>query len=750
MFSLIPLIVFFPVAGLLINAAAGKFLGEKWVGVVASGAAGLSFVIAVLQLIGLATNGYAPATIHLADWLVIGSLRVPWEFQVDTLSVTMMLVVTGVGTLIHIYAIGYMHEDVRLNGDPGRYPRFFVYLNLFLAAMLILVTGNSYLMMFVGWEGVGLCSYLLIGFWYEKGAGGIANARAGRKAFVANRVGDWAMLLAMFLIFWNFHSLIFNEVFSKAAAMPLETSPGLLTAITLLLLVGATGKSAQIPLYVWLPDAMAGPTPVSALIHAATMVTAGIYMITRSHVLFDLAPISANAVALVGAATALFAATIAVAQFDIKKVLAYSTISQLGFMVAAVGLGAYTAGMFHLVTHAFFKALLFLSAGSVIHAVEAGHHALHAAAHPAGDEHAHAPANHESPGESGQVVSASVAQAHEPEQQGKEAHGEPATPVQTPAASAHVFDPQDMRNMGGLWARLPITKWVYLIAALALAGIVPFSGFWSKDEILLAAQTKNPLVYGLLSVAALLTAFYIGRQILMVFFGQPRSEAASHALENPPVMTVPLIILAVLAALGGLLNWPIIAGWAAPGANALSGWLAHTLEAANAVPAAGEGELNFLVAGISTVLAVLGLALAYGLYRAAPKAVDERDPLQGLLGPVFIWLRDKWYIDELYQLIIIRPYNWLSWLLADFIDWRFWHDWFHEVVIAGVFNTFAHFSADFLDLGVVDGLVSGLPAALAGAVARGFRRFQSGYVRGYALMVFLGVVLVLGYLLFAR
>src|SRR5579859_7318249 len=369
MSSLIPLIVFFPVAGLLINIAAGKFLGERWVGVVASGAAGLAFVIAVLQAIGLASNGFAPVTIHLADWLVIGSLRVPWAFQIDTLSVAVVLLENKVGTLIHIYAIGYMHEDVRLNGDPGRFPRFFVYLNLFMAAMLILVTGNSYLMMFVGWEGVGLCSYLLIGFWFEKGANGTANARAGRKAFVANRVGDWAMLLAMFMIFWHFHSLIFNDVFGQAASLPVETSAGFVTAITLLLLIGATGKSAQIPLYVWLPDAMAGPTPVSALIHAATMVTAGIYMITRSQALFNLAPMSQNAVALIGAATALFAATIAVGQFDIKKVLAYSTISQLGFMVAAVGLGAYTSGIYHLMTHAFFKALLFLGAGSVIHAL---------------------------------------------------------------------------------------------------------------------------------------------------------------------------------------------------------------------------------------------------------------------------------------------------------------------------------------------------------------------------------------------
>lgn len=305
--------------------------------------------------------------------------------------------------------------------------------------------------------------------------------------------------------------------------------------------------------------------------------------------------------------------------------------------------------------------------------------------------------------------------------------------------------------MGGLWSRLPITKWVYLVGALALAGIVPFSGFWSKDEILLEAQKNNPLVYVLLSLAALLTAFYIGRQILMVFFGQPRTDAARHALENPPVMTVPLIILAALAAVGGVLNWPVIAGWAAPGANSLSAWLGHTLEAGTAGAVAGEGELNFLVAGLSTVLALVGLAVAYSFYRAAPQTAEARDPLQGVLGPLFTWLRNKWYIDELYGLIAVRPYNWLGWLTADFINSRFWHDWFHEVAVAGVFNSLSRFSADFIDLGVVDGLISAMPGALARGVAGGFRRLQSGYVRSYALIVFLGVVLVLGYLLlFAR
>jgi len=403
-----------------------------------------------------------------------------------------------------------------------------------------------------------------------------------------------------------------------------------------------------------------------------------------------------------------------------------------------VGLGAYTAGMFHLVTHAFFKALLFLSAGSVIHAVEAGHHALHASEHAAPATHsepAHAEAGH-APADAGHADAG---------------HAQMETPAAPAVHAGPEFDPQDMRNMGGLWARLPVTKWVYLIGALALAGIVPFSGFWSKDEILSAASDKNQLVLWLLLLAAILTAFYTGRQILMVFFGKPRTEAASHALENPPVMTVPLIILAALAALGGLLNWPVIAGWAPSGANALSGWLNHTLVAAPAAEAgSAEGSLNFLVAGLSTLFALAGLAVAYALYRARPAAVDEADPLQGMLGPLFGWLRDKWYIDELYSLLILRPYGWLSWLLADVIDGRFWHDWFHEVVIAGVFNTLAHFTADFVDLGVVDGLISGMPAALARGVAGGFRRFQTGYVRAYALMVFLGVVVVLGYLLLAK
>ncbi|MCC6188126.1 MAG: NADH-quinone oxidoreductase subunit L [Anaerolineales bacterium] len=747
-FGLMPLLILFPVLGLLINIAWGRRLDEKWVGGIASGAAALSFVIAVLQWVSLRAVGYEAQTVYLADWLAIGELRAPWAFQVDTLSVTMMLVVTGVGTLIHVYAIGYMHEDVRANGDPARFPRFFVYMNLFLAAMLILVSGDNYLTMFVGWEGVGLCSYLLISFWLEKGAGGIGNARAGRKAFVVTRIGDWAMLLAIFLIFWTFGSLNYQEVFGAAASFRLDAQgQWVVTAITLLILMATTGKSAQLPLYVWLPDAMAGPTPVSALIHAATMVTAGIYIIARSNALYALAPFSAGAVAVVGAATAIFAGSIAIAQFDIKKVLAYSTISQLGFMVAAVGLGGYVAGMFHLVTHAFFKALLFLSAGSVIHAVEHGHH--HAAAHhtaggsgPAGD---HVPA-----------------QAHG----GAAGHVDAGKPGQEDHGEHDALDPQDMRNMGGLWNRLPVTKWVYLVGALALAGIVPFSGFWSKDEILHdALGQQNWLVFGLLTVAAFFTAFYMGRQLMMVFAGQPRTEAARHAVESRPLMTIPLIILAALALFGGLFNLPSIAGWTPPGAHALGDWLDHTLGAAPGGEHAGEAaeaaagahagaaqapELNLMVAGISTVVALGGLGAGAALYRGRPATAGERDPLRGVLGAGFTLIKDKWYGDELSDLLVIRPYNWLAHVSADLIDWRFWHDWFHNTVIGGIFNGFARFSADFLDLGVVDGLISQAPAVLARAVADGFRRFQTGYVRYYALIVFVGVVAVLGYLLFVR
>lgn len=695
-FGLAPWIVFFPVLGLLINILVGKRMGEKASGWVASAAAGLAFVVAVLQALSLA-NHPEGTVVTLADWIAIGAapgastagLHLRWAFQVDTLSVTMMLVVAGVGTLIHVYAIGYMHEDVRLNGDPGRFRRFFVYMNLFIAAMMILVSGDNYLMTFVGWEGVGLCSYLLIGFWYEKGKDGIGNALAAKKAFVVNRIGDFGFLIAAFLTFWTFGSLTFQEVFARAPQVA-EANRGVILAITLFLLLGVTGKSAQLPLYVWLPDAMAGPTPVSALIHAATMVTAGVYLIARSHPLFVEAPQAQSVVAWVGGATALFAATIAVGQFDIKKVLAYSTISQLGFMVAAVGMGAFVAGMFHLVTHAFFKALLFLSAGSVIQGVEHGHHHL-------------------------------------------EAHGK-----KKPSEGGG-FDPQDMRTMGGLRGRMKTTFWVYLIGGLGLAGIWPLAGFWSKDEILAESLLLQPGVYWMLTVAAFFTAFYVGRQLLLVFYGEPRSGAAADAAENPPVMTAPLIVLAALVVLGGALNLP--------GLHTLTGWLEHTIERAH------PGEFNFLVAGLSTALALLALFVAWQLYarryarlQELPPARRPDDPLRPALGPLFAVLENKYWVDELYRAIVVEPYLVLSRFLAEAVDGRFWHDWFHDVLIVGGYRGLARFLAVPFDLGVIDGLAN----ALAGwtlALAANLRRIQTGFVRNYALSVFFGVIVILGYLI---
>jgi NADH-quinone oxidoreductase subunit L len=424
----------------------------------------------------------------------------------------------------------------------------------------------------------------------------------------------------------------------------------------------------------------------------------------------------------VGAATALWAATIAVGQFDIKRVLAYSTISQLGFMVAAVGMGAYVAGMFHLVTHAFFKALLFLSAGSVIQALERGQEHASGAAHPA---------------------ERSASGGHD-----EDAHAHAAAP---PAAH-HGPDPQDMRNMGGLWSKLPITKWVYLIGALALAGIFPLAGFWSKDEILLDGFTKgitegkpaDLAVYLLLTVAAFFTAFYMGRQILMVFFGQPRTDAAKQASESPRVMTYPLIVLAFLAFFGGALNLPGLFGLEVPGAHALTEWLGHTLGEAE------KGELNLLVAGISTGLALVAIAISYAIYRGKPATAEERDPLQGMLGPVFTGMNRKWWVDEFYDLIILRPYNWLARISADLIDGRFWHDWFHDAVLAGLFNIFSRLLADGVDKGFVDPVISDFPADLSKGIAAFFRRVQTGFVRSYALAVFVGVVVVLGYFLIVR
>jgi NADH-quinone oxidoreductase subunit L len=615
LFSYAPWIIGFPILGLLINLIIGRRLSEKSVGTIASSAIALSFVVAVIQFIALQAEPEG-MRVFVADWITIGDLNLPWALKIDTLSIAMTMMVTGVSTLIHIYAIGYMHEDVRFQGDPGRFTRFFIYFNLFVAAMMILVTAD-----------VGLCSYLLIGFWYEKGKDGIGNAIAGKKAFVTNRIGDFGFLIAMFLIFWTFGSLQYDEVFHLAEHGE-AISAGAITAITLFLLLGVTGKSAQLPLFVWLPDAMAGPTPVSA----------------------------------------------------IKRVLAYSTISQLGFMVAAVGLGAYVAGMFHLIAHAFFKALLFLSSGSVIQGVE---HGLHQLEHEGGGNH-------------------------------------------------HDFDPQDMRNMGGLRSRMNITFWVYMIGGLALAGIPPLAGFFSKDEILAHANQTNPLVYVLLTLAAIFTAFYMGRQILMVFFGSPRSDAAANAKENPPVMTVPLIALAVLSIFGGLLNLP--------GIHTLTDWMEHTLEHVRAT------EFNSIVAILSTVFAVVAIALAWRFYGKKFMKKGEPDPLRKPLGGIFVILENKYYVDELYEKIIVNPYISVASFLADVIDWRFWHDWFHDSVLARVFRDGARWLAMGFDLPVIDGAGNGL-AKVAQWSAGKLRTLQTGYVRNYALSLFIGFLLFLSYIL---
>jgi NADH-quinone oxidoreductase subunit L len=668
------LIIVFPVVGLTFNAFFSTRFKEGVASAIAIAASALSFVMSALVLVTLSGLPPEARSVHvpLYTWAVIGNFKLDAGLLIDPLSATMLIGVTLVGTLIHIYSIGYMHGD-------SRFRRFFVYLNLFMASMLILVLGDSYVMMFVGWEGVGLCSYLLIGFWFEKEA----NNNAAKKAFIVNRVGDFGFTLGMFLIFATVGSLQYEQVFH--AAEHSQVAMGVATAITLLLFLGATGKSAQIPLYVWLPDAMAGPTPVSALIHAATMVTAGVYMIARSHPLFALAPTSQAVAAVVGAVTAILAATIGLAQFDIKKVLAYSTISQLGFMVSAAGMGATVAAIFHLETHAFFKALLFLGAGSVIHAMEAGRRS--------------------------QVAS----------------HNQ-----QSAISNQQSFDPNDMRLMGGLASRLRLTFWTYAIGALALMGVPPLSGFWSKDEILAEAFHKGveggtwpfTLAFWLLLIAAGLTAFYMTRQVLMIFFGKPRHAAAGLAPESPRVMTFVLAVLAFFAAMAGFVN--------------VTGAFTHWLE-----PEELFAGLNPIVAGASIGVAALGIGLGYLIYRPRklPEGVD--DPLRSL-GLIFTTLNAKYWVDEIYGFLFIRPFQWLANFLAYTIDGRFWHDWFHDSVIVTTFKRVAQFLANPLDLGIIDGAANGLARLVEWCSAQ-LRQVQTGYVRNYALSVLLGVVVIVAY-----
>jgi NADH-quinone oxidoreductase subunit L len=748
-FDLVPLVVLIPLAGLLINLFAGRRLGERGVAIIGVGASSLAFVVAVLLWLALVNTGYDAAVIGMpilsSDWIKIPSANVliPWEFRVDSLSVTMMLVVTGVGSLIHLYSVGYMHGDTR-------YQRFFVYMNLFLVFMLVLVTGNNYLMMFVGWEGVGLCSYLLIGFWFDRPDGvGWKNSDAARKAFIVNRVGDFGLILGVLITFWTFATLNYyyrgeqpmvHHAATGAAplyapALPAEgesayTGPqgvfnqastwleegghdvkfggvslsfkATLTLITLLFLLGATGKSAQIPLFVWLPDAMAGPTPVSALIHAATMVTAGVYMMVRSNVLYQAADISSFVVAVIGATTALVAAYIAVGQWDIKGVLAYSTISQLGYMVAAVGVGAYAAAMFHLVAHACFKALLFLGAGSVMHGMEHGHHHV--------------------------------------EQEGHAEHDE-------------AFDPQDMRNMGGLRHKMPITYWTYIFGTLALAGVAPFAGFWSKDEILLDAlrsginegRLSGYIVFALGLAAAVLTAFYMWRQVSMVFYGEPRHAAAEHAQESVRTMTTPLIALAALSLLIGFINVPSglpFFGWLL-GKHQFTSFLEHSVTYAHA------GSFNLLTSTLAVALALAAIFGARRIYNNRVLAQLPPDPLEvnERTQEAFALANAKLYWDASYYKYVVFPYRRAAYWLAEQLDWRFWHDFVHHRLLRDPFNWATEFLAQPVDKGIIDrgfNRVGELTRDLANRV----RVIQTGYVRTYALSVLFGALLVMILILF--
>jgi len=634
------LIPILPFAGFLLNGLFGKRAGKGFVTAVAilgSLAAAVAGTIAVVEYNARYHHGERHLNV-VYEWFNSGGIGADIAFQLDPLSIVMLMVVTWVGFLIHLYSVGYMHHE-------EGYWRYFAYLNLFLAAMLILILGSSYLFMFVGWEGVGLCSYLLIGFYYQTDYA----PAAGKKAFIVNRIGDFGFLVAMFLMFAYMGSVDFGKV--QQVAMGGGIAAGVITAICLLLFLGATGKSAQIPLYVWLPDAMAGPTPVSALIHAATMVTAGVYMIARSNVLYRLSPAAMMVVAIVGGLTALFAATIGLRQFDIKKVLAYSTVSQLGFMFIGVGVGAFSAGVFHLVTHAFFKACLFLGSGSVIHAMS----------------------------------------------------GE-----------------QDVRNMGGLKSKIPITFWTFLIATIAIAGFPPFAGFFSKDEILASAWSTpyfpgvGKFIYVLGTLAAFCTAFYMYRLVYLTFYGEFRGtpgkkESQEHHLhESPATMTIPLIILAALSVVGGLLGLPHVIGY-----NFLAEWLHPVIPE---LPGLHEihidSNVEWLVMGLSTLIAVAGWFVAMRLYRergnAADVAFEQRSPALARA------IENKWYVDELYGVLVVRP-------LAG-ISRFFWKG--------------------------VDALIDGL-AAMLGYVVRGFgeilRFFQTGNVRNYALMFFVGVLVFIAF-----
>jgi|TARA_B110001454_G_scaffold61870_1_gene60300 NADH-quinone oxidoreductase subunit L len=617
--ELVWLIPALPLIGFVVLLLAGKLLGEPRAGWIATTAAGASFLVTLMVFVGLlgrdSHSGERSYELILFEWLPSGSLQVEAGFLVDPLSVTMALFVTGVGALIHLYSVGYMH------GDP-KYSKFFLYLNLFLFSMLMLVFGNNLVVTFLGWEGVGACSYLLISFWHHRDSA----ATAGKKAFVTNRVGDWGFLVATFAIWSALGTVTYTEI-ASSPAMTAATG----TAVSLLLFVAAAGKSAQLPLYVWLPDAMEGPTPVSAMVHAATMVTSGVYLLVRmNNVLTDDALI---VIAVVGAATALFAALCAVAQHDIKKVLAYSTISQLGFMFLAIGSGAYVAAIFHVITHSFFKALLFLGSGSVIHGM--------------GDE-------------------------------------------------------QDMRKMGALRLAMPITAATFIVGWLAIAGVPPFAGFWSKDEILLAAwEQKNigPLLWGVGLITALLTAYYMSRQVILVFFGDQRWDEDAHPHESSWTMTIPLCVLAGAAIVGGAINLPLVKDWLV---------LEHFLEPIfNDPHHFSSGTITKVaLAVISVCAAVAGISLAVLSWLTRQISTDRLEPE---------FLENAMYVDSTYAR-----------------------------VVDGIGTSSFQGAAD-IDKRFVDGTVNTV-GKLTMRLGRLIRPAQSGYIRNYAVGVALGALVIVAFL----
>jgi len=636
------LAVLFPLLGFLINGLLGsRIKNEKTIGWIGSGVVGLAFLISVLsffEVMGLPQES-RKIIVPLFKWIEVEGLNLSFSYLVDPLSLVMALVVTGVGFLIHIYSIGYMH------GDKGFW-RFFAYLNLFIFMMMNLILADNFVLMFLGWEGVGLCSYLLIGFWYDRKFEKSTTADAAKKAFIVNRIGDFGFLLGMFLIYKTFGSLNFDEVFTLASKIPIAEVT--VTLITLFLFIGATGKSAQIPLYVWLPDAMAGPTPVSALIHAATMVTAGVYMVSRCSVLFVQSEVTMMVIAVIGGLTAIFAASMGLVQNDIKKVLAYSTISQLGYMFLASGVGAFTAAIFHLMTHAFFKALLFLGAGSVIHAMH---------------------------------------------------------------------EEQNIKNMGGLKSHLPTTYKTFLVASLAIAGIPPLSGFFSKDEILWETfATGHFILYLIGLITALMTAFYVFRLFNLTFEGKPRYPSHIHPHESPKVMTIPLVILAVLSAIGGFVGIPAV--FVGENGNLFKNWLSPVYEPAESYLLhvnLYSHATEILLMLISVAAGVTGILLARHFYLKNIKPIEW---LIERFKKLYNLLFNKYYVDEIYDFLIVTP----------------------------LIKTSEKFLWKISDAMIIDGFVNGT-AEMIDDIAKVIRKVQTGVAQFYALIMIFGITLIIFLLL---